>query len=214
MRDIRRVSLGEAWVAALGHVHENGWITDDETQETLLLAISFEQCNPQTDPLLCRFGSREKIQEMRKVFFTGEANLFGHSYCDCLVGPRGARDLSDVVDLLAHEPWSKRAVVNLVGVGDGCVPCINAIHFLRREDGLVTAYFARGQDMYNKYYADAACIYEMAQSVASSLGICVCGVTGVVSSAHFYLHDIAAVRRMLIETGCLSPTAALNEEVT
>ncbi len=212
MKDILQVSLGETWIAALGNVYETGRIIGDETQETLLLVASFEQCDPWSDPLLRRYGSWQKIEEMRKVFFTGEENLFGHSYRDWLRGPRGAHDLSDIVDLLARDPWSKRAVVSLAGAGDGRVPCINAIHFLCREAGLEVTYFARGQDMFNKFYADAVCIHEMAQRVAYSLDISIRRVTGIISSAHFYLRDTEAVRRVLVEAGCQFPPVALVEE--
>ena len=88
MKNIRQISLGAAWIAALRDVYQSGRIIGDETQESLLLEASFEECHPWTDPLLRRYGSLQKIEEMRKVFFTGEENLFGHSYRDWLRGPR------------------------------------------------------------------------------------------------------------------------------
>jgi thymidylate synthase len=213
MKEIRRTSLGEAWIAALREVHHSGQMIGDETQEAVLLVTAFEQCDPRNDPLLTRYGSSHKIDEMRKVFFSGEDNIFGHSYRDRLQGPRGARDLSDVVDLLAREPWSKRAVVTLIGLGDGRVPCINAIHFLRRDDGLEVNYFARGQDMFNKFYADAVCIHEMAERVAAALSSCVRRITGIISSAHIYLLDLAEIRRILADAAQFSRPAALIEDI-
>ena len=76
--------------------------------------------------------------------------------------------------------------------GDGAVPCINAIQFLCREQGLVTTYFLRGQDVFRKFYPDAVCIYEMAQQVASALGTRVDLVVGGITSAHVYLQRIPA----------------------
>ena len=112
-------------------------------------------------------------------------------------GPGGRRDLGDVIELLTRQPCSKRAVLTLVGNGDGRVPCINAIHFLRREDGLLATYFARGQDMFRKYYADAICIHEMARRVAVGLGVPLRRVSGVISSAHVYVKDFDAIDAML-----------------
>jgi thymidylate synthase len=58
-------------------------------------------------------------------------------------------------------------------------------------------YFARGQDVFRKFYADAVCIFDMARRVADALGIPVERVTGVISSAHVYLADLAAVGDVL-----------------
>ena len=79
------------------------------------------------------------------------------------------------------------AVVTIVGTGDGKVPCINAVHFLRREAGLLVSYFARGQDIFQKFYADGICVFEMATTVAEGLRVPVAEVRGLVSSAHVYL---------------------------
>ncbi len=138
---------------------------------------------------------------MRKVFFTTEPNEFGHSYRDRICGPRGQCDLSDVIELLDREPLSKRAAIVLAGEGDGRVPCINTVHFLRRAPGLVVTYFARGQDVFRKFYADAVCIFEMARRVADAIGVPLDRVTGVINSAHIYLADLAAVGDVLARAG-------------
>ena len=96
------------------------------------MCASFAQGDYDSDPVLVRFASRENVEQMRKVFFTTEPNGFGHSYRDRIRGPRGRCDLSDVIELLDREPLSKRAAIVLAGEGDGRVPCINAVHFLRR----------------------------------------------------------------------------------
>ena len=140
---------------------------------------------------------------MRKVFFSQEPNEFGHSYRDRIRGPFGRCDLSDVIELLQLEPLSKRAAIVLVGEGDGRVPCINAVHFLRRGQGLVATYFARGQDVFRKFYADGVCMFEMARRVAAAIGVPVDRVTGVISSAHLYLADLAAVDEVLVEADAI-----------
>jgi len=198
MNEIRYPSLGETWLAVLREVYRSGRTVGAETRELLGVVAAFEQGDIQ-EPLLLRFANRQDIEEMRKVYFSAAPNQFGHSYADKVRGPLGRRDLSDVAELLAREPWSKRAVVTLGGCGDGRVPCINVVQFLRRDGGLLAAYFARGQDIFRKFPADALCIYEMAQRVAARLDIPVILVSGFISSAHIYLADLPAIRTLLTE---------------
>jgi thymidylate synthase len=197
MKEIRHSTLGETWLATLREVFRTGENVGDETRELLHLGVSYESGQFETDPLLLNFGLRENVVEMRKVFFSEEPNQFGHSYRNRLRGPDGCRDLSDIVDLLRRLPWSKRALVTLVGPGDGTVPCINAVHFLRRQEGLTATYFSRGQDIFRKFYADGVCLYEMALQVATQLEIPLLSVSGIISSAHVYLKDFVEIQEML-----------------
>lgn len=203
MKDICYQSLGETWLGILREVYQSSQIVGDDTRELLQVCASFAEGDYDSDPVLVRFASRANVEQMRKVFFTTEPNEFGHSYRDRIRGPRGRCDLSDVIELLDREPLSKRAVIVLAGEGDGRVPCINAVHFLRREQGLVATYFARGQDIFRKFYADGVCIFEMARRVADSLGVPVNRVTGVIGTAHIYLADIAAIGDVLDVAGTL-----------
>jgi thymidylate synthase len=197
MTEICCRSLGETWLAVLREVCRSGEAVGDDTREILHVCVSFTLCDFDSDPLLVRFAVRENADEMRKVFFTSEPNRFGHSYRDQIRGPLGRSDLSDVIELLQQEPFSKRAAIVLVGKGDGRVPCINAVHFLRRQNGLVATYFARGQDIFCKFYADAACIFEMARRVADAIGVPLAQITGIISSAHVYLADLPAAAAIL-----------------
>jgi thymidylate synthase len=200
-------------LAALREVYRSGRTVGDETREVLHLWVAFERGDFLADPLLVRFASSRHVEEMRKVFFSREPNLFGHNYSDCLRGPQGRADLGDVIELLDKDPASKRALVSLVGFGDGRVPCINAVHFLRREDGLTATYFARGQDIFRKFYADGVCLYELAQRVASKLGIPLVEVFGMIGSAHLYLTDLAEVRSLLAEMDGLPGRFRPDEEM-
>lgn len=201
MKEIRYSSLGETWLAAVEEIYRHGDAVGHQGRELRNLAVGFSEADASGDPLLARFGSNQQIHQMHKVFFSTEPNGSGHSYADKLRGPLGRSDLSDLVELLAREPWSKRAVVTLVGAGDGQVPCINAVHFLRRDGGLTASYFARGQDMFRKFYADALCLYEMACRVGAGLGLTVIDVFGIISSAHIYLEDLAEIRAVLEQAG-------------
>ena len=196
--------LGETWLAVVREVYQSGDTVGDEVRELLHVCASFSEGDFDADPLLARFALRENVEQMRKVFFSAEPNKFGHSYQDRIRGPMGRSVLTDVIELLKSEPLTKRATVMLVGEGNGKVPCINAVQFLRRGEGLVTTYFARGQDVFRKFYADGICMFEMARRVASAIGVPVAQVTGIVTSAHIYLYDLAAVEAVLTGAGEMS----------
>jgi thymidylate synthase len=213
MKEIRYPHLGETWLAALRDVYCAGEIVGNETRELLHLAISYESGDFENDPLLVRFGSPGFVEEMRKVFFSDEPNRFGHNYRERLRGPEGCCDLGDVIELLRRSPESKRAVATLVGPGDGTVPCINAIHFLRRFDGLTATYFSRGQDFFQKFYADGVCLYEMTRRVADVLAIPLLSISGFISSAHVYLKDSEEIEILLNQAELLATPSALNGEV-
>jgi thymidylate synthase len=208
MSEIRTTDLGQTWLALLRAVCRDGQTVGGQTRELCGVCVGFEQAGSR-DARLARFIARQPVEEMRKVFFAAGPNQFAHSYADKLRGPAGRNDLGDVIELLAREPLSKRAAVTLVGDGDGKVPCINVVHFLRRGEGLYVNYFARGQDIFRKFYADGTCVHEMGLRVAGALGLGVAQVAGMISSAHIYLADMAELEAMLAEVdGLPAPRAA------
>lgn len=196
MSEIRANDLGQTWLALLQAVYQHGEVVGQEARELRNVCVAFEQDGCQ-DEHLFSLADHQTVEEMRKVFFSCQPNRFGHSYAAKLRGPCGRKDLSDVTELLAQEPATKRAAVTLVGDGDGKVPCINVVHFLRRDEGLYVSYFARGQDVFRKFYADSSCLHEMGRRVAEPLGIPVKGVSGLISSAHIYLTDLGEVETLL-----------------
>ena len=149
------------------------------------------------DAILKRFGNAQMIADMQQVFFGSGANALGHSYASLIRGPYGKNDLQDVIALLRSEPWSKRAVATLCGEGQGKVPCVNVIQFLLRDGAVQTIYFARGQDVYKKFYADALCIASMTRTVAGELQVSAGTVTGFIGSCHIYHSDLPAIKAML-----------------
>jgi thymidylate synthase len=114
-------------------------------------------------------------------------------------GPGGRHDLEDIISLLRTEPASKRAVLTLCGLGDGKVPCINVIQFLVRAGALRTIYFARGQDAFKKFYADALCLAKMACRVAEELDLPADMVSGFIGSSHVYHEDRPAIENFLAQ---------------
>jgi len=188
-------SVGAAWVSLVKAVVRDGKPMGTEGLELLGVTLALPAA-PDGDLVLDRFGDATMIAEMKKVFFGGGVSALGHSYANLMRGPSGRNDLEDIIALLRAEPWSKRAVVIFCGLPDGEVPCINAVQFLLRET-LQTNYFARGQDAFAKFYADALCLGTLARKVAAGLGVATGTLSGFIGSCHVYHRDRPAVDRLI-----------------
>jgi hypothetical protein len=188
-------SLGETWMRLVELTVRTG-VLRKEGYEAIGVEVAFPG-HAGKDAVISQFGDPHMIAEMRKVFFENSANSVGHSYCQLMRGPGGRNDFEDIISLLRADPLSKRAVMTLCGEPGGKVPCINVIQFLVRDDKVQTIYFARGQDAFKKFYADALCIAAMADKVSRGLGCSVGMVQGYIGSSHVYNEDMPAIERML-----------------
>jgi thymidylate synthase len=175
---------------------ERGDDSDEEIREARNVTLRFT-VEQSSFSELAEYGLNETLSDMRKVFFTNEPNRFGHSYRSCWRGPFGKNDLSDVINLLKEQPSTKRALLAFVDLTGKKVPCISAIHFLIRQGRLDISYFARGQDVYLKFCADAICVYDFGVMVSAALGIRIGTITGTISSAHIYRKDFERVESIL-----------------
>jgi hypothetical protein len=192
VNDLNFGSLGESWLNLVQSTVLHGVSADGECLELLEVQVAFP-AETEGDELIRQFGDTRLMAEMEKVFFADGANALGHNYANLMQGPGGRHDLEDIISLLRGEPASKRAVLILRGRGDGKVPCINVIQFLVRAGALRTIYFARGQDAFKKFYADALCIAKMARRVAEALGLPAGTVSGFIGSSHVYHADRPAI---------------------
>ncbi len=192
MNELSFGSLGETWIHLVQMTVQTGTSLNGEGLELMEVQVTFP-AGAEPDELVRQFGDSRMIAEMDKVFFGDAANALGHSYATLMRGPGGRHDLADVISLLQTEPASKRAVVTLCGNGDGKVPCVNVIQFLVRAGALRTLYFARGQDAFKKFYADALCLAKMARRLAEGLGLPVGAVSGFIGSSHIYHADRPAI---------------------
>jgi thymidylate synthase len=198
MNDLSFGSLGEAWINLVQMTVQNGMAVDQEGLELLGVQVAFP-AGAEDDELIRQWGDRRMIAEMERVFFEHGTGAPGHRYADLMRGPGGRDDLEDVISLLRAEPASKRAVVTLGGPGGGKVPCVNVIQFLVRAGALRTVYFARGQDVFKKFYADGLCLANMARRVAAGLGRPAGRVVGFISSSHVYHEDQPAIAAFLAQ---------------
>jgi thymidylate synthase len=167
-----------------------------EGLELLGASVSFH-ASTEPDEILQQFADPRMIAEMKKVFFSENLNSLGHSYAKIIRGPDGRHDLQDVISLLQREPLTKRALVTLSGEPGGKVPCVNAVQFLVRDKAVQTMYFARGQDAFRKFYADAICLATMAETVAAGLRLTAGMIQGFIGSSHIYHHDMPTIRSTL-----------------
>ncbi len=188
-------SLGEAWIYLLRAVVQGGRPMESEGLELLGVNVTFPAA-ADPDPIVERFGDAAMIADMKQVYFGRGSRKLDHSYANLMRGPGGRNDLEDIVALLRAKPWSKRAVLMLCGFPDGKVPCVNVIQFLLR-DNLRTIYFARGQDAFRKFCADALCVGEMARKVAAGLRVSTGTISGFIGSCHVYHEDRPALERVL-----------------
>lgn len=188
--------LRETWKSLLRKIMEYGDDSDVEIREARTVTVNFTVESLDVTQL-ADYGLEETLSEMRKVFFTSEPNRFGHSYRSYWRGPFGKEDLTDVIDLLREQSSTKRALLTFVDPIGKKVPCINAIHFLIRHGHLELSYFARGQDVYLKFCADAICVHDFGEIVAEALGLTIGTITGTISSAHIYRKDFDSVNSIL-----------------
>lgn len=196
MNDLRFGSLGETWINLVNRTVQSGVSVDGESLELIEVRVAFP-ARAEGDELIRQFGDSRMIAEMERVFFADGANAEGHSYASLMRGPGGRNDLIDVIALLRAEPASKRAVVTLCDPGGGKLPCVNVVQFLVRAGALRTIYFARGQDAFKKFYADALCLATMARRVAEGLCVPEGTVSGFISSSHVYEKDLPAIADFL-----------------
>ena len=191
-------SLGKAWVDLVERTVQEGKDFSNEGRELRNVVVSFPS-DCEADPLIELCGDARMVAQMRSVFFDESANDLGHNYFKGMRGPDGRNDLKDVIALLRQDPWSKRAAVTFCGQADGKVPCVNVIHFLERNGRVEASYFARGQDVFRKFYADGLCLAAMARSVAAGLNLPVGQITGFISSSHVYHKDLPEIQDMLAQ---------------
>jgi hypothetical protein len=200
MNQIKAGSLGEAWLKLVHLTLQSGTRLGNEGLEVLGVEVLFPAAS-ESDPMLERFGDRQMLGQMEQVFFGNGPSALGHSYASLMRGPDGRADLEDVVALLKADSFTKRAVVTLCGNGNGKVPCINTIQFLVREGAAQSTYFARGQDAFRKFYADAFCLARMTRTVARRLGLPASTVRGFISSSHVYDADRIEIEKLLADGG-------------
>lgn len=167
-----------------------------EGLELLGTRVSF-RATTAPDPILDRYADPTMVGEMKKVFFSDAPNSLGHSYARLICGPQGRHDLSDVISLLTEQPQTKRALVTFSHGANGKVPCVSAVQFLVRDQAVRLMYFARGQDAFRKFYADALCLSTMAEKVAAALELRPGVVNGFIGSAHIYHSDLSKIRELL-----------------
>ncbi|WP_434999623.1 hypothetical protein ACRZ5S_17600 [Vibrio scophthalmi] len=197
MYAIKETTIGKAWISLVKLVQDEGVQLADEGMEITDVMVQFEHDTSQTDLILEEFADQQMIENMGFVFFGRGADRLGHSYKDLMTGPLGENDFSDIIALLKEKSVCKRATMTFKPRGTGKVPCLNVVNFIVRNDQVQVSYFARGQDAYKKFFADAVAVAEMQRLVANELSISVGTITGFIASAHNYFEDAPQYEALL-----------------
>ena len=69
-------------------------------------------------------------------------------------------------------------------------------------------YFARGQDAFKKFYADALCLAAMGEKVSQALGVSLGTVQGFIGSSHVYHQDLPQIQQTLAAAAQSNPAKA------
>jgi thymidylate synthase len=184
----------------MDNIIQSGIEYENDFWEISNAVVAFEVTDLDQDDILKKYCSPNNVLEMEKVFFSDGANSFGHSYRNRWRGPNGKNDLTDIISMLKSKPTTKRAILTFESDATK-TPCINIIHFTCRNNILYASYFSRGQDIFNKFYADAFCIQKFGQIIAEELNVPLERITGFISSAHIYNKDLARAKQILLEIG-------------
>lgn len=199
MYTITEKSIGEAWKALVKLVEKSGIDLADEGKEILNVSVQFRHRSSEKDIILDKFADKKMIKNMEFVFFNRGENVLGHSYADLMMGPLRRNDYTDIVELLREKSVCKRATLTFAPGNNGKVPCINVINFLLRNNELQMSYFARGQDAYKKFFADAVIIAEIQKNIANELSCALGTITGFIASAHNYYEDQEKINILINE---------------
>lgn len=197
------MNLYNAWIYTMQNIltsSETLLVEDYLELREYKISFSPEECQE----LTCDVRVMNDYDEMRKVFFTQEANIFGHNYSKTILGPKMGKEtaVNDIIQILTKTSTTRKAVLSFLPYGDEKVPCINLIHFLIRNGKLQITYFSRGQDIYRKFPCDALCIIDYGKQIADAMNLEIESVTAVITSAHIYEKDIIDAKRLI--SNCFS----------
>ena len=191
--------LGNCWISLMKDVLDNGIEFENDFLEVSNKTVSFSPIEVNNDLILNKYANKKHITEMEKVFFSDEKNNFGHSYRKTWRGPSGENDLSDIIDMLKRKVTTKRAILTFESNALK-TPCINILHFISRDNKLTVSYFSRGQDVFNKFYADAYCIQKFGKIIADAIHAELINISGFISSAHIYIADMEKSKTIINQT--------------
>ena len=183
-------SLLDAWINMMTKILFSDQKNSVEDYLEILNMNTTFSCDG-ADTILLDENMKRDYQEMRKVFFSQEKNIFGHNYSDSILSPikSEANPISNIADLLRANSTTRKAVLTYAPYGDKKIPCINCVHFIFRENRLNISYFSRGQDIFRKFPLDALCIIETGKQVAKLLNVEMGFVSAKITSAHIYNSD-------------------------
>lgn len=117
-------------------------------------------------------------------------------------GPRLARQLPVIVDMLRQDPDTRQAVAMIwspetdLFAEHGDRPCTTEVHFMIRDGLLLTTTYMRSQDIYLGFTYDAPMFVMLHLTIANVLGVAAGPWTHNVHSLHAYERDYDKIARL------------------
>lgn len=194
-------TCGRAWLALLRHVLTDPAPAADDRGPVLEgPAALFEIAGfSRADPVLARYGKPELISLYDRKFTDDTVcPPFKYSYGARLRDFHGVDQLGWAARLLERRPSSKSGWLSLTGPGEdpSQVPCLAAVAFRVRGDGLRASAVFRSQNAFTAYL-NYLPLRDVQSGMAARLGLA-CGPMQVfIDVPHLYLADLPEVRRIL-----------------
>lgn len=197
----RWATCGEAWIALMRHVRDEGVHADDDRGPVLEGGpLVFEIARfVEADAIVLRHGEAAKLPVYAQKFTrTAVLPPFKYSYGERLRALRGVNQIRWVTRLLRNRPYSKSAWVSLTVPGEryDAVPCLAGLAF-RIRDGkvLMTAAF-RAQNAFTAYL-NYLPLRTIQTEVSATLGLPSGPMRVFVDVPHVYVADLAKVDAIL-----------------
>ena len=179
-------TLKQTWLDLMREILDYNVIVEDYYEK---LGINVQFGFDNIDELLLNEHIKADTQEMKKVFFSDEANKFNHSYSKTILTPYPSINspIEAICKLLKNNKSSRKAVLTFAPYGEEKVPCITSIQFVVRDNVLNVFYTSRSQDIYRKFPCDAICIASYAKQIAQKLNFGLGSISANIISPHVYV---------------------------
>lgn len=209
-------SLGEAWIAVLRTIYQQGNATDytDNTGEHAgakeVFGLTFAVSNAKLpDPVIERHKVPEEYDWMVRNFTVQETVKELHnetSYASRLFSYMGRKDqLQWVISRLKENPHTRSATLTTFEplTDEGYIPCVSLLDFQEQAGKLNLTVYCRALDFGCKAYVNLVMLYTILQAVSQKTGMELGQMTLLVKSAHYYEKDQAKVRAILKAEGAI-----------
>lgn len=200
MITIEKSTLGEAWLAAMKTVMEQGKNIFDEDvplREVRNFYITIQQISD-TDFILKQYADHDRIELMKKKYATcGLVGDYKIDYGSYIYNNNGVNQIDWIVNRIKNKPETKSATITLHKPGEDKLACLSMIDFKYRDGSLDMTVVYRSQNIFWSQPGNMLALHQIQTDVAMELGYKIGKIDLVVLSAHIYEHDYDQVLYIL-----------------